>query len=246
MKDERKHEVATMKNTALAPVEDNPFKDYADAGQGGNITGTLLKFAKGDYLAGAHSRAIAVGSRFIANMHSLSIGWIRWSNGKPADTRMGRVVDHFKPAWRNDLGDNDSALWEVDDNGVPKDCWQFTNTLEMADPETRELFTFSTSSKGGRKCLGRLCQTYGDERDRHPDEWPIIELGINSYQHSNKAYGRIKDPVFTIVGWIPKDADAPASAPMPAPKPAPAMVVAPLSDEPLPYETGDPDYDPPF
>ncbi len=40
---------------------------------------------------------------------------------------------------------------------------------------------------------------------QHPDEWPIVELGVGSYAHSNKAYGRIKFPTFEIVGWAPKD-----------------------------------------
>jgi hypothetical protein len=219
-----------------------------------NITGTLLKFSKGDWLAGKENRQITPGTRMVADMDSYSVGWIRWSNGKPTDPRMIRIVDRLKPAQRDDLGDQDCELWETDDKGAPRDPWQFTNNLVMADPETGEVFTFTTSSKGGRRALDKLCQAYGLERVRHRDEWPVVELGIDSYQHPNKAYGRIKEPILKISGWIPKDADSPAaldastSTPAPAPKPAPAMIAAPLSDdmdEPPPYEAGDPGNDGP-
>ena len=234
-------------STAVAPVGDNPYTAYANAALAHNVTGTLLKFSKGDFLAGQDNRQIAAGTRLIANMDSFAIGWVRWSNGRPTEQLMGRVVDCFKPARRNDLGDNDSDLWETSENG-PRDPWQFTNNLVLAAAENGELFTFSTSSLGGRRALENLCQFYGRELARHSNEWPLIELQVDSYQHSDKSRGRIKHPVFKVVGWIAKDADGSTApdAPKPAPKLAPAMVVVPVSDEVLPYETGEPVYDPPF
>jgi hypothetical protein len=231
-----------MKNsTALTPLgaDDNPFADYANAALAGNITGTLLKFTKGDWLAGKNNEEVPLGTRMVANMNSFSVGWMRWSNGKVTDARMGRVVDRFVPARRNELGDSDSDLWEVDDNNVPKDPWQFTNNLELADPETSELYTFSTSSNGGRRCCENLCKSYSRERARHPDEWPVVELGVDSYQHSNKAYGRIKVPTLKIVGWADKDDDGHS---------APELIANPLGgSEPSPDDPSDPhNYDPPF
>jgi hypothetical protein len=234
-------------STDVAQVGDNPYTAYANAALAHNLTGTLLKFSKGDYLAGQDNREIAVGTRLVANMDSYTIGWVRWSNGRPTEQLMGRVVDCFKPARRNDLGDNDSDLWETDDKGAPRDPWQFTNNLVLADPENGELFTFSTSSLGGRRAIEKLCLLYGRELPRHGNEWPVVELQVDSYQHSNKSYGRIKDPVFKIVGWIAKDAVSPAvpDAPTPGPNAAPAAIAAPPSymDEPPPYETGDPGND---
>jgi hypothetical protein len=119
----------------------------------------------------------------------------------------------------------------------------------LANPETRELFTFPTSSMGGRKALDKLCRAYGREQARHRDEWPVIELQVDSY--ASKSFGRIKFPVFKIVDWVSKDADSSAApgAPAPPPNSAAAMVAPPLSDlgEPPPYEPDDPrDYDPLF
>jgi hypothetical protein len=241
---------ALTSSTALAPAEDNAFTAYANAALAQNITGTRLKFSKGDWLAGQENRQIVPGTRMVGDMDSFSVGWVRWSNGKPRDPRMGRVVERFKPARRDDLGDNDCDLWETSDSGEPRDPWTFTNNLVMADLETREVFTFTTSSKGGRRAVEKLCQLYGREQARHPDEWPVVELQFDSYQHPNKSFGRIKEPVLKIVGWIAKDADSPAALDAPAPKPAPTMIAAPLSDdmdEPPPDEVGDPGNDgPPF
>jgi hypothetical protein len=234
-------------STVVTPAGDNPFTAYANAALAHNLTGTLLKFTKGDYLAGQDGREIAVGTRLIANMDSYAIGWVRWSNGRPTEQLMGRVVDCFKPARRNELGDNESDLWETSENGAPRDPWQFTNNLVLADPENGELFTFSTSSLGGRKAVEKLCQLYGRELARHRKEWPVIELQVESYQHSNKGYGRIKDPIFKIVNWIAKDDGSPAgpTAHGPAPNPTPAMHAASRSHmvEPPPDETGDPGND---
>ena len=242
--------LAPVKNNDLAPVKENgnPFTEHADAALTGSIDGTLLKFVKGDYFAGAgtDSRQIAVGTRLIANLDSFKIGWIRWSNGKPVEKRMGRIVDRFKPAERSDLGYDDKSLWEVSDKGEPKDPWEETSELVLANPETREVFTFSTATYGGRKALNHLCKKYGRELARQPDEWPVIELGVDSYLHPDKSRGRIKEPILTtIVGWIPKNADGPVVlTPAPAPKPEWVTITNPLADDVLPYETGEPDYEP--
>jgi hypothetical protein len=202
-------------STAVSTTGSNPWLEYGAAVGASDITGDLLKFSKGDFLAGQDNREIAVGTRLVANMDSLEIGWIKWENSRPADRRMGRCADGHKPAKRPDLGDNDKALWETDDDGSPRDPWQYSNHLILADPEDGQLYTFATSSKGGLTAIGALCSTYGQAMRQHPDQWPIIELGVGSYAHSNKAYGRIKFPTFEVVGWSPKDGSevSPPTAP---------------------------------
>ncbi len=190
--------------TAVTTAEDDPFLEYSKAG-GGTIVGELLKFAKGDYLAGQDNREIPIGTRLIANMDTLETGWVCWVDGKPADHRMGLVAEGFAPAWRKDLGDNDKSLWALDDKGNPRDPWQKTEHIVLADPRDGTLYTFVTSSVGGRNALRDLCCDYAHGRRQHPDKHPVIELGVDSYQHTNKQLGRIKTPMFTIAGWCPKD-----------------------------------------
>ncbi len=182
----------------------NPFEAYGEGVTQRNIVGTLLKFSKGDYLAGQGNDEIPVGTKMVANMDSLLVGWIRWANNKPTDQQMGAVIEGFQPAKRVDLGDNDKAQWDVDDQGQQRDPWQFSNYLVLANPETKELYTFTTSSRGGLNAIGELSKTYGKEMRQRPNEWPVIALNIDSYNHPNKQFGRIKIPVFSITGWVTK------------------------------------------
>jgi hypothetical protein len=206
--------------TAVAKPGDNPWLSYGEAAGAHAFVGDLLKFNKGDYLAGQNNRDIPIGTQMVANMDSVKIGWEKWEDGRPVEQRMGLVVENFKPARRAELGDNDRELWRIDESGKPRDPWNFTNHLVLAAADDGELFTFATSTKGGLGAIGELCKTYGAEMHQHPDEWPVIELDVDSYAHSDKTLGRIKIPVLTIVGWTPKDGEAP---PPPNPKPAPKV-----------------------
>lgn len=223
MNSKRRKQVGKMKDTAivaennkaataLSTTGPNAWTEYGEAMGSRAITGDLLKFSKGDYLAGQDSREIAAGTRLTVNMDTLEIGWIKWEDSRPVQYRMGRFVEGFKPAKRNELGDEDRALWEADEEGSPRDPWQFSNNLVMADPEDGELFTFATSSKGGLNAIGELCKAYGQAMRQRPNEWPIVELGVGSYQHRIKTLGRIKYPTLAIVGWAPKEATLPLVA----------------------------------
>jgi hypothetical protein len=58
------------------------FEAYANAVAPKNIIGTLLKFSKGDYLAGEENKSIETGTTVTANLDELLAGWIRWKEGK--------------------------------------------------------------------------------------------------------------------------------------------------------------------
>lgn len=191
--------------TALAAPEKNTFESYGDTMNQRFIVGKLLKFSKGDWLAGEHSDEIATGTHFIANMDELLIGWTRWEGGRPTEHVMGHVAQGFAPPKRSELGDNDKDEWEVDERNEPRDPWQFTNYLLLQNADG-ELFTFTTSSRGGLNCIGSLCKDYGKAMRQKPDEFPVVEIGTDSYMHPNKALGRIKVPTLKIVAWKAKTA----------------------------------------
>jgi len=187
-------------STAVAGTEKDFFTQYGEAIRQTAIIGKLLKFSKGDWTAGEASEPIEEGTRFTANMDELLAGWVRWKDNKPTDHVMGRIVDGYQPPKRNELGDDDSDQWEVNEDGEARDPWQMTNYLLLIDSES-EPYTFTTSSRGGLNAIGELCKAYGKAMRQHPDEFPVIEIGVGSYLHTNKAYGRIKFPTFNIVGW---------------------------------------------
>ncbi len=188
----------------IAPVSlSDPFAQYADAVAPRYIVGDLLRFSKGDYLAGQSSQVVEPGSVFTANLDELMAGWIKWVDGKPAEHLMVRVANGVAPPRRAELGDLDQSQWEKDASGQERDPWQFCNYLPLMN-EKGELFTFTTSSRGGINAIAMLARRYANHRKRHPDVFPLIALGVDSYQHSNREFGRIKFPVFAPTGYAPK------------------------------------------
>jgi hypothetical protein len=216
----------------MANEQKNMFQTYGEAATARAIEGTLLRFSKSDFLAGASSDAteVALGTRFVAVMDSLNIGWLRWDNNAPCEPRMGLIVDGFQPTRRSELGDLDKEMWERDSEGEPRDPWQFTNNLVLRQIETGEVYTFVTSSKGGLGAIGELCKVHGKHIRQHPDDYPIVELDVGSYQHRDRSLGRIKYPIFKVVGFINKDertADStPATEPPKSPPSGRVAVVA--------------------
>jgi hypothetical protein len=205
------NEVANKNGSTALSTETNPFQAYGEASRQTSIVGKLLKFSKGDWFCGQDDDDVADGSLFVANMDELMVGWIRWSDNKPTDHVMGKVSDRFQPPRRNELGDDDKSMWETDEQGKDRDPWQFSNYLLMMNvndkakvTEDSELFTFTTSSRGGLNAIGDLCVKYGKGMRSHKEQYPIVKIGNGSYQHSNKSFGRIKYPTFEIVGWMNK------------------------------------------
>ena len=211
-------------NTELITVTDiDPLVAYADAISPRYIVGKLLRFSKGDFFAGEESKPIPGGTKLTVAADELLAGWIKWADGKPTEHNMVRVADGKPPLKRSDLGDQDRSTWEADDHGEPRDPWQFTNYLPMMD-EGGELYTFATSLVGGLTAVSDLVRRYGQHRRRHPDVYPIVMLGVNSYQHKKKEYGRIKYPKFIPADYEPKVKFLAALE-------AAGMLVAALSDE---------------
>jgi hypothetical protein len=191
----------TETNTAGAVAMAGSYDPFAAYGQeAASGSGNFLKFSKGEWLLGQNDDEIALGRKLAANMGELSIGWIRWADGKPAERRMGLLAQGYKAEARDALGYTDQTTWEVDEQGKAKDPWNFTNELPLADPNTGEQMTFSASSKGGIGAIGNLCKAYGKEYRQQGDKVPVLELGRDSYKHPT--YGKTYVPVLTIAEWV--------------------------------------------
>jgi hypothetical protein len=190
----------------IARPGDNPWLSYGNAAAARTIVGDLLKFSKGEFVAGTADDLVPIGTRLAAVMDSLTIGWIKWQGNRPAEQRMGAIAEGFQPAARKELGDTDQDEWETDGEGAPRDPWQFSNYLIMVGQGTDKLYTFTTSSRGGLGAIGELSKAYGKAMRQRPNEYPVVELDVGSYQHSIRSYGRIKFPIFRIVDWTAKDA----------------------------------------
>jgi hypothetical protein len=181
----------------------NPFLSFADAVSPRFVVGKLLRFAKGEYLAGETNEVIPLDTKMVAAVDSLLFGWVRWDNGKPVEHRMAQVAEGFAPPRRAELGFTDQSTWERDPNGNLRDPWALTYYLPMID-ENAEAFTFSSTSRGGINAIADLARHYGNNQRIHASEFPVVLLKSDSYQHSNNQFGRIKFPVFKRVGWTAK------------------------------------------
>lgn len=187
------------------PPGANYFTQYGESVRSTAIVGKLLKFSKGDWVAGEENADVEEGTQFIANMDQLLVGWVRWQDLKPTDHVMGTVASGYQPPRRDTLGDTDQDLWETNEDGESRDPWQLTNYLLLQAVDGDELYTFTTSSRGGLNAIGDLSRKYGKLMRHHADEFPVIQIGVGSYMHSNKEYGRIKFPTLEVVGWVKKD-----------------------------------------
>ena len=248
-----------MKQNSNLPTEQtvDPFQAYGDQVRQTAIVGHLLKFSKGDWVAGEEQAEIPDGTKFIVHMGELLVGWVRWKDSRPTDHVMGRVIDGYKPPRRETLGDLDENEWETDDAGQARDPWQFSNYLLMLGPdldtgEMTQAYTFVTASRGGINAVGDLCVKYGKMRRQRPNDMPVVELSQGSYQHKDRSLGRIKYPIFNVVGWEPAtifegmtDPNRPVDPeeaegdlqdneqiPFPEPGPAPAPAPAPKATKP--------------
>jgi len=213
-----KRDVAKRAETAVTA---NYYEKYGRAASNRKFVGDLLKYGKdGIYTAGRENREIELGTRMVACMPSLQCGYVHWQDGSPSgDERMGLVGEGFVPPKRETLGDNDKSLWGSYDEGEPsepRDPWQFTNKFVLRDPKDERFYTFSTSSRGGVGAIGELCKDYGERLRQQPGEWPVLSLEGSSYLHRKRSRGRIKYPIFRVVGWVAaKDQPALESADQP-------------------------------
>lgn len=193
------------------------YDPYSAYGEQASSQKTFLKYQKGEWTYGQNDTEVAIGTRLVANMAGLKAGWVKWWDGKPAEEQLEFVSAGVAPPTRKSLGDTDPGEWEKDNEGRPRDPWQFTNTLPMKDAASGEEYVFSTSSRGGIGAIGALCKEYGKAYRMKPGMLPVIELGSDSYKHPT--YGKVHTPLLKLVEWV-KEADLLSEAePAPAEEP---------------------------
>jgi hypothetical protein len=176
---------------------------YANTFAPQRIVGKLLRFNKGDYIAGENNDSIAVGTIFTANVEELQLRWTKWIDNKVVDEHAALAVNNKISPSRAELGDDDESKWPLDDGGQPRDPWRFAAYLPLLS-EQSELFTFVANSRGSHSAIADLSRRYLNHNRRHADVFPKIKVDVGSYQHKVRAYGRIKVPDFVPAGWAPK------------------------------------------
>ena len=135
------------------------------------------------------------------------------------------LYDGFRMPERAELGDTDESAWEDGLDGLPADPWQHAMLVVLQDAKTSEMFTFSTSSKTGRRAVGTLLKHYDRMQRTNPTELPVVRLRTGSFSHRDERIGLVTVPTFLVVGRAPRDSVA-----------TPDLSVGGLIDDKLPFE----------
>jgi len=180
----------------------NAFESYADRADNMMLLGAILKFTKGDWLVGRDGEECPE-KEVVALMPGLLWGWIRWEDNFPVEHIMGLLMEGFVPPALETLSHRDKEKWELDNKDEPRDPWQESAYLPVISVNAETVYTFATSSDGGRRrALAPLCREYGNRIRQCSDELPVIGLEQDSYQHPDRSIGRVKYPLFPVKRWV--------------------------------------------
>jgi hypothetical protein len=205
--------VATTVNVPAPMATDNrtPQQRYLDEVAPTAIVGRLIKFSKdGTFVTSDDEQTIDVDTDFYALCDEVQIGWIKYAQEEGDETQRvaGLYYDGFELPPRVSLGDLDESVWPPGLSGLPEDPWKHFQNLVLERVDTRELFTFSTASKTGRRSVGNLLRHYDRLQRAHPGDVPIVRLRPGGYNHSDPRIGWVATPTFCVVGHTPRNSAA--------------------------------------
>lgn len=199
----------TQVRSVVPTTPEDYQQEYLDEVAPSGIAGRLIRFKEGRYVTPDDEQEVPEGAEFILLADDTLVGWIKFNGtGEAPDRHMGLFFDGFVMPPRESLGDLDQKAWEIGLDNEPADPWLHQQMIVLQNTETQELFTFSTSSKTGRRAVGNLLRHYTRMRKTRPDELPVVRLGTGGFEHKDKRVGFVDVPVFVVVGRAPRDSAA--------------------------------------
>ena len=183
---------------------------YLDEVAPANIAGRMIKFSKdGKFIVSDDESEISADQDFVALCDETLVGWVKFNGaGEPPDRVMGLLYDGFVMPAREDLGDLDQTQWEEGLDGKPQSPWQHQMYLVLQQADTRELFTFVTSSTTGRRAVGNLLRHFDRLRRDHAGKVPVVRLRTGGFKHKDDRVGWVSTPVFVVFGKTSRDSAA--------------------------------------
>jgi hypothetical protein len=201
--------VRTASTAVATPDTRSSVEKYLGEIAPASIVGRMIKFSKeGTFITADDDEPISEDAEFIALCDQTMVGWIRFNDDEPPTRVMGLLYDGFEMPEREMLGDLDEAQWDAGLDGRPADPWQHQNYLVLQHADTAELYTFVTASKTGRRAVGNLLHHYNRMLRTHPGELPVVRLKTGGFEHRDERVGRVKTPVFQVIGRAPQDSVA--------------------------------------
>jgi hypothetical protein len=210
LKEQKQQHNAIARAEAHAPAPTTidtrtPEEIYSDEIAPSSFAGERIRFTKdAKFLVGDSDEEIGPDTDFVALLDETLIGWVRFNGEGEMPTRiMGPLYGGFKMPERGELGDNDPALWKPGLSNAPEDPWHHTIYIVLQNPATQALYTFTTSSKTGRRACGVLFRHYNRMRRNDKDHYPVVRLQPSGYE--DERFGWVNTPSFAIFGRTPKN-----------------------------------------
>ncbi len=195
-------EEKTMSND-LAIIDDSDLQLLEQAANdlvSGDMVGEPLRFVKGVWKKKKDGGLILINklSQFVVDVRSYKHGWMRWYELRPTHRYIGRKIDGWPLVTRD-------RLPEVELMNTKEDPWQETHSIVMRDlgaedkPNVNgDLYTYSTSSWGGKKGIGRLIDAFTKHAKENPGKLPVVYLGTKT---TVGVKGDYESPTLSICGW---------------------------------------------
>src|SRR5262245_17723655 len=200
---EKQHETLAPATLAEYQTELDQFRQAAIRNSRPLLMGQLLRFRKGEWLAGPDKEKIAAGTHFVGIMNEARHGWIKWTqDGDGIKTPVhvvGKTVENFQPPDRAELDCQDETTWPIGLSGKREDPWRSVAYLPLASLDGEQLLTFKTDTKTGVPAFWKFVDRYQWLGRKHLGQYPIVEIQSSGYE--DKRYGWIDTPTLKIVGW---------------------------------------------
>jgi len=163
----------------------------------------LLRLTKqGSWIVGVDEDPVPTGERLIVWPDRIEHGYIAWADDNSA-RKLGEVTAPLaKPLPRPD------ELPPVDGG-----AWRFFYSLILSPLfGPAAVWAYRPTSVGGLRAVETVLEAIAErienaelvyQQDPEAELFlaPVIELGVDSYQHRVRSYGRIYVPVLTVVDW---------------------------------------------
>ncbi|MEZ0336006.1 MAG: hypothetical protein ACAI18_18605 [Gemmatimonadales bacterium] len=193
---------------------------YLDEVAPASIAGRLAKFKDGQFITVDDGQPMPEGAEYVALCDETQVGWKKFNGaGEAPERHMGLLFDNFEMPSRESLGDLDPATWELGLDNQPQDPWQHEINIVLQSTATQELFTFTTSSKTGRRAVGNLLRHFERMQRSRSSDLPVVRLATGGYKHSDARVGFVSTPVFVVVGRAPRDGAAKSNGALNDPMP---------------------------
>jgi hypothetical protein len=166
----------------------------------------------GTWTYGMDGNEVAEGDEFLVHPGGFVHGWVAWADTDLPGVSAAKLGEEM-------IGVTSPMPPEPAE--VPPKCkgWQTQMGMSLVLADGGDQMVYSTTSVGGKRAVASIASEIAEKLAAGDVKCvPVITLGSESYKHAK--YGKITNPVFTVVRWVgmPTAGQSAAEAAKPAAK----------------------------